>query len=174
MNLMALDLEFAQPCGTIIQVGIAIGDIKTGEILYTGQWDIKSDTQVSEYITNLTGITQADIDKGIPLQVAYDHMVLMHMQYECIMNPLTWGGGDSETLRKQLGMDEGRWRFGRRWIDAKTLFIARQMARGQPYIGGLSRSMKKMGLKFEGEAHRASTDAENTFRMYHKLLGEFK
>jgi len=173
MILLSLDLEMAQPCGTIIQVGYAIGDTATGEILLSATYNIKSDVVVSEFITKLTGITQDVVDAGTSLYEAYEQMAKYHAKYKCLMNPLTWGGGDSETLRNQLGAD-GQWVFGRRWIDAKTVYISRRMAQGLPFVGGLKKSMGRMGMAFEGEAHRAEVDAINTFRIYHKLLGEFK
>ena len=128
---------------------------------------------MSEFITNLTGITQADIEGGVSLHQAYEQVMYLHESYKCFMNPLVWGSGDMELLRSQLNMDKERWVFGRRFIDAKTVFIARQMAGGLPFAGGLRNSMKRLGLKFEGLAHRADVDAINTFRIYHKLLGEF-
>jgi inhibitor of KinA sporulation pathway (predicted exonuclease) len=174
MIVMSLDLEMSQPDNIIIQVGAAVGNTDTGSILWSGRYNIKSDTQVSPFITGLTGITQTDVDLGIPLQEAYDDLALMHKVNSCVMNPLVWGGGDMELLRSQLGMDREKWIFGRRFIDVKTVYTARQMARGMTGYGGLKNSMKKMGLKFEGDAHRAEIDAINTFKMYHKLLGEFK
>ena len=173
MILMSLDLELNQPCNTIIQIGITVGDTETGLISEIVRYDIKSDTQVTPYITDLTGITQQQVDTGIPLQEAYTDICRLHGIHKCFMNPLVWGSGDMELLRSQLNMDNQRWVFGRRFIDAKTVFIARQMAGGLPFAGGLRNSMKRLGLKFEGLAHRADVDAINTFRIYHKLLGEF-
>jgi len=92
---------------------------------------------------------------------------------ERVLNPITWGGGDTETLREQLQLDREQWLFGRRWLDAKTLFVAWRMAQGRELQGGLGRSMTKLGLAFEGRQHNAIDDAENTFRIYRALLFEF-
>jgi len=72
-----------------------------------------------------------------------------------------------------LQLDRERWLFGRRWLDAKTLFVAWRMAQGRELQGGLGRSMTKLGLAFEGRQHNAIDDAENTFRIYRALLFEF-
>jgi inhibitor of KinA sporulation pathway (predicted exonuclease) len=71
------------------------------------------------------------------------------------------------------GLNRERWLFGRRWLDAKTLFVAWRMAQGRELHGGLGRSMTKLGLAFEGRQHNAIDDAENTFRIYRALLFEF-
>ena len=76
----------------------------------------------------------------------------------------------AETLRQHLGLEHDRWLFGRRWLDVKTVYIAWCHARGKEGFGGLSSSMKKLKLKFEGRAHNAAIDAWNTFRMYRALL----
>lgn len=175
MNIMSLDLEFSQPEEIIIQVGVAIGDTNTGEILESRSWNIRSDAVVSQYITDLTGITQDDVTNAShTLAECYEELREMHTRHKCMRNPLTWGGGDSEALRHQLGLDEDLFLFGRRHLDTKTLFVSRQMANSLPFVGGLKRSMGRLGMKFEGTPHRAADDARNTFLIYHRLLDHFR
>jgi inhibitor of KinA sporulation pathway (predicted exonuclease) len=91
-----------------------------------------------------------------------------------ILNPLTWGGGDTVILRQQLGLSEERWMFGRRWIDVKTLYVAWRMSHDKEISGGLAKAMTRLGLTFQGRKHNALDDAHNTFRMYRALLAEFR
>lgn len=172
-NYLALDLELNQPSNTIIQVGLAVGNIFTGELLFKDAMHVNSKETLDPYIIGLTGITQVDVDGGVSLQAAYEHMVAVANQYDVFINPLTWGGGDSETLRQQLNMNDQRWRFGRRWIDAKTVYIAWRTAQAKEVQGGLANAMTKLGLAFKGRKHNAGDDAANTFRIYHRLLQEF-
>lgn len=172
INLMSLDLEYNQPSKSIIQVGIAIGNLKSGDILETRCYNIKVDEQISEFITTLTGIEQDDVDEGFDLDWAYGRIYALHLEYDCFRNPITWGGGDSEDLRKALGLDDDRYVFGRRWIDAKTLFVSRCLAKDEKTQSGLAKSMTRLGLQFEGRKHNAKDDAVNTFRIYRKLLEE--
>lgn len=181
MNITVLDLEHNQPSGKIVQIGAVIGDTQTGVIHQRLRIYINPGEPIAPFITDLCGITQAQIDQnGISLKEGYKLLRQFHLQHSAFMNPVTWGGGDSQTIYDQLD-EESRndWCFGRRWIDAKTLAVARMMAREDKILsGGLSSSMKRFGLKFTGRKHDAQDDAENTFKIYHHMLylmrhGEF-
>ena len=117
----ALDLEMNQPSGTIIQVGACVGNIQTGEILETLSVFVNPKEKLSDFIIDLTGITQEDVNNGVTLEEAYLKLKEMHLRHKSFTNAITWGGGDSKELLDQLGMDQEdeRWCFGRRWIDAK-------------------------------------------------------
>lgn len=173
MKILSLDMEYNQPSQTIIQVGYVIGDLETGEILERVCREVKVDEIVSDYIVNLTGITQDQIEAGSSLEDIYKEMKALHTKHGCFRNALTWGGGDSDDLRHALGLDDERYLFGRRWIDAKTVYVSRCFAKGLKHQSGLAKSMLKLGLRFEGRKHNALDDAENTFRIYRKLLEDF-
>ena len=98
----------------------------------------------------------------------------MHLRHKSFTNTITWGGGDSKELLDQLGMDQEdkRWCFGRRWIDAKTLFVSWRFANGLQIQGGLKNACNKIGVKFQGPAHRADLDALNTFHAYRMMLNK--
>lgn len=169
---IALDLEMNQPSGAIIQVGLAAGDLRTGECLGSLEVLVSPGEPLSPSIIKLCGITDAMLAaEGVSLSAAHDRILEFLAPFAASrqLNPLTWGGGDSDTLRKQLGKDGETWAFGRRWIDTKTVYVAWQHAHGREARGGLRSSMKQLGLKFEGRAHTAAADAWNTFRMYRKL-----
>lgn len=174
MNILSLDLEFNQPSNTIIQVGAVVGNIETGDILESLCIETSCGEQINPEIVKLTGVTQEQVDNGASLTEAYRALKTLHTKYDCFRNCLTWGGNDSLMLRNQLGLDDDRFLFGRRHIDAKTLFVSRCFARGERHQSGLARSMRRMGLNFEGRKHNAKDDALNTFRIYIELLKEFK
>ena len=101
----------------------------------------------------------------------------MHERYVSFVNCITWGGGDSQELLGQLTANNPEftgWCFGRRWLDAKSIYVSYRLANGLPIQGGLAKSMTKVGLKFEGQKHNALDDSENTFRMYCTLLWKMK
>ena len=173
----SLDLEMAQPSGRIIQLGMCVGNIRTGQIFDKISVFINPHEKLSQFIMDLTHITQEDVDSGVSLEEGYRKLQKMHEHYLAERNPLTWGGGDSSELIKQLKEEnpnfEG-WCFGRRWIDVKTLFISWRLANEKPIQGGLAKSMIKVGLNFQGAKHNATDDAINTFRMYCKMLEMLK
>lgn len=174
INIISLDMEFEQPCQTIIQIGVVVGNLKTGEILEEYCEHVKVDIQISEYIRKLTGIKQRDIDNGKSLIEIYQDLIRLHDDYNCFRNPLTWGGGDSQDLRNSLNLDDEMFLFGRRWIDVKTVFISYMFSQGKGHRSGLAKSLLRLGMQFEGKKHRSVDDAKNTFLIYRELLERFQ
>lgn len=172
---VALDLEMNQPSGRIIQVGAVVGDMQTGSCVTRFECLVNPGESLEPRIAQLCGIHADALARAGTIAQAYDLLSAWLLPYAQTrqLNALTWGGGDTSTLRSELGLDDERWLFGRRWIDVKTVFIAWQNARGLTGVGGLARSMGRMGLAFQGRKHYATDDAWNTFRMYFKLLHEF-
>lgn len=176
MNLTILDLEMNKPSGNIIQIGAVVGNLESGEILdYVSIYvKLPDGEQLSEFIKTLTGITQEQVDTGVSLLEAYSQLRVMHEKHKCFLNPVTWGGGDSQYLYKQLQdmhpESSTPWCFGQRWIDAKTLYVCQRMAKGDNPRSGLSKSMARLGLQFRGSKHNGCDDAFNTFRMFRKLV----
>lgn len=172
MKIMCIDLEMNQPSGKIIQIGAVVGDTTNGDILERYRAYVNPGEPLQQFIVDLTGVTEKDIaDKGTSLTEAYEGLRLMHLRHDCFMNPLTWGGGDSQTILDQLPVnDREHWPFGRRWIDAKTVHVSKMIANGKVLSGGLSTSMKTYNLKFQGRKHDAQDDAENTWRIYYHML----
>ena len=183
MNFIALDLEFNQPSQKIIQIGAVVGDID-GNILEKLDILIDPNEVINPYIVDLCGITDEDIEQhGVSLEEGYDKVQQLHAKYQCIRNPIVWGGGDSASLRNELEKQGHSFSngygdtsnsppfcFGFRWIDVKTLYQVHRIRNKLPLQGGLAKSMTKMGMKFEGTKHNATDDALNTFRMFLKLL----
>jgi inhibitor of KinA sporulation pathway (predicted exonuclease) len=177
----SLDLEMNQPSRKIIQIGACAGNIRTGEILEKLSIFVNPQEQLAPFIIELTGIKQEDVDTGLTIYEGYKKLAEFHKKHKSFVNPITWGGGDSQEIYEQLkkecghvwGLDD-HWCFGRRWIDTKTLFVSWRFANGKPIQGGLAKSMLKVGLKFEGRKHNATDDAVNTFRTYTKMLDLLK
>lgn len=176
--IVSLDLEFNQPSKRIIQVGCVIGDLTTGKVVDRFSSFANPGEALAPEIVKLCGIKQSDVDSAPDIKEAYRQLTywLKPHDVQRSLNPLCWGGGDSEDLRLALGMDrENRaaWAFGRRWIDVKTVFIAWRAAHQRPGDGGLAKSMTKLGLAFQGRRHNALDDAENTFLVFIALLNQF-
>jgi inhibitor of KinA sporulation pathway (predicted exonuclease) len=173
VNLLSLDLEMNQPSGRIIQIGACVGNIHTGEIVETLSILVDPGEPLSDFIIGLTGITEERLDRdSTSLLEAYQTLQSMHKRHTCFMNPLTWGGGDSYELKKQLIEQDslqGPWCFGRRWIDVKTLYHTRQLMNGKPVQAGLAKALVKLGLQFKGRKHDALDDAINTFKIFLEL-----
>lgn len=170
MIFTSLDLEMNQPSGKIIQIGAVIGDIKTGIIIEKMSYIVDSGEKLDPKIITLTGITQEVHDNGMDLQYAYALLESGHISHKSFRNPITWGGGDSLELRQQLGLERDSFIFGRRWIDAKTLFQSYCLSNNMKIQSGLKKSCHRMGVQFEGPAHDALQDALNTFKLFRVIL----
>lgn len=173
--LTSLDLEMNQPSGTIIQIGGVCADIVTGEILEELSIIVHTNETLHPFIIKLTGINQSQVDSGVSLVEAYKMLRDMHIRHKSLLNPMTWGGGDSEYLRTQLfkaNTEEPlQWCFGRRWLDIKTLHQLNCMAKGIKIQAGLAKAMTRWGIAFKGTKHNALDDARNTFILARQILG---
>ncbi len=180
MNYLSLDLEGNQPSEKIIQIGACIANIGSGEVFSKFSQLVLIDEAITPYIETLTGISNLDMHaEGVSLKEAYGRLIAWRQAFidagnTLELNPLVWGGGDSLWLRNQLGADATPWFFGRRWIDVKTIYQFRQLARGEKIQAGLAKALIRCGLKFEGRKHNALDDAVNTARVAHVLLSEMR
>lgn len=171
-NFLSLDLEFNQPSRNIIQVGICIGNIQQSENDYIiKKWYVDPREPISEEITKLTGITDTDIvDYAVPMATVATELSDMIKTNKCFVNPITWGGGDSDMLLRVFSDRNIEFpHFGHRWIDVKTITTYLAMALDKKTSGGLSSVMGRYHLSFKGEAHRADVDAFNTLRLFFKV-----
>lgn len=171
-NFLSLDLEMNQPSGKIIQVGVCVASLSTIDAPIKKMWYIDPQEEITDFITNLTGITNQDIkNHAVSHDVVAKEIVELMETHKCFINPVTWGGGDSQTL-----IDEIRERgiefntFGRRWIDVKTIHIFLEMCKGKTVKGGLRSAMGARKMTFIGEAHRADVDAHNTLRFFFHMI----
>lgn len=167
---MSLDLELQQPSRAIIQIGVCIGNTETGAVVEQVKWHVKINETLNPYIIELTGITQAEVDNAEPLIEVYKKLVTLYQKHQCHLNMMTWGGGDSECLKEQLGQTDIPWSFGHRWLDVKTLFQVYCLRDNKKVQAGLAKALTRVGMNFEGRKHDAGDDAYNTWRLFIFLM----
>jgi inhibitor of KinA sporulation pathway (predicted exonuclease) len=170
-NFLSLDLEMNQPSGKIIEVGVAIGNTDH-EIIMVKNWFVDPQEPIDEYITQLTTIDDDTIrESSVPMEVVAAELSELIRKYECFVNPVQWGGGDSQKLLSEFRIRGIEFPyFGRREIDVKTICVFLAMAAGQKPAGGLKSYLHRHKLQFRGTPHRAAVDAENTLSLWFSLM----
>jgi inhibitor of KinA sporulation pathway (predicted exonuclease) len=177
---LAIDLELnngpdnSTPDPAIIQIGVAWGsyDHYSSDTIQTAAWYVNPHEPIYPRITELTGITDEDVQtrSTTHVDIALQLGEIIRSN-DVFVNPVTWGGGDSDTCLREFRAAGCEFHhFGRRWIDVKTWHIFHMLARGRNHSGGLSKAMAQHGLQFRGTAHRADVDAANTLRLFFKML----
>ena len=178
-NYISLDLELNnKQDGTtprIIQVGVSIGSPVMPDDIKTFSWYINPEEKITDFISNLTGITDEIIkEKSVSHDVVAQELGELLTVNECFVNAVVWGGGDRNDASELK--DEFRERninfpfFGRRVIDVKGTYVFLEQVSGRSPSGGLRKSLSRYGLKFQGTPHNAEYDAYNTLRFYFHLL----
>lgn len=165
-----------QPSNKIIQVGWTIADPISGRSYEVKGPYNKIDEALDPIISNLCGITQNNLDTASTLTDVYLDMHQDWLKHKCSPTVITWSKGDLALLKSQLPINTVPWPFGQHYIDAKNLYQSWKLKTGADHLkGGLARAMTKFpGLKFEGRKHNARDDAYNTFKIYERLLKEFR
>ena len=171
-NYLSIDLELntdGTQTDEICEVGIAIGS--PGNIFLKESRLIKIKKPLHPKSTEITGITQEDVDGGVELKEVAEWLSNLIDTHKPFVNAVQWGVGDSIELLDEFKRNDISFPyFGRRFIDVKHFFLFIEAANGRALSGGLRSSMGKHKLSFIGTPHRAEDDAFNTLRFFFHLL----
>lgn len=172
-EIIVLDLESTCEEGgqrrentEIIEIGGCILNIKTLDISNKFSYIIKpTKYKISRYCTNLTGITQEDVDDGISLREALDDM---KETYKIRKRPFSaWGDYDRDMLQLECEAKGIKYPFSSAFINIKALFpILFQLKESC----GVKGALDLLNLKFEGQEHSGCDDAYNTAKIFVKML----
>lgn len=166
MRICVIDLEMNQPSGSIIQIGAVCYDIRQSREISTYLETVNPGEQISEYITGLTGITQAEVDSCSPLPEVAARFAAWAREVGTGKLLAAWGS-DCYYLKQRVSPEHYIWS---RALDLKQMSTVMQAALPGKSGGGLSTQMTRLGLEFEGKAHNALTDARNTVRLLEVYL----
>ena len=141
----------------IIEIGLCVLDVPT--LARAEQRTILVRpvcSTVSAYCTQLTTLTQADVDGGMPLAEA--GQALVH-EYQAPVRPwASYGDYDRKQFERNCGEFGIPYPFGPTHLNVKTLAA---VAHGWSREVGMSEALKRMGLPLEGAHHRGGDDAWN-------------
>lgn len=193
--LLILDFEstcwknrHAAPPPEIIEFPVVLLDLSTGDIVSEFQEYVMptENPKLSEFCTELTGITQDTVEDGIPLGTCLHlfkkWMTDISSQFNLVLDKneegkggrchvytcCTWSDWDlnlcleNECRRKQLTKPLQL----STWIDIRAVYKRFY----QRIPKGLNGALRDLGLEFEGREHSGIVDARNTARLVFKMV----
>ena len=150
----------------IIEIGICILDIQTGECSQPESVIIKPQhSTVSEFCTNLTTLTQEDVDKGVKYEEAINYLQPKYNLKNRIW--ASYGDYDRKMFFEMSKLYKIQYPFSQTHINIKSWFaLSRRMKREV----GTGKAIDMMGLTFEGTQHRAVDDVRNIAIIFKDVL----
>jgi inhibitor of KinA sporulation pathway (predicted exonuclease) len=172
MKVLTLDCEYNQPSKKLINIGAAVFDARSAELIETLDLYINPNEPINPEIIDLTGITDSDVKNGLTPFQAYEELKRFHKKHKCFMNPLVWGSStsnDSHHIWTESQSTEENF-MGFRVLDVKTIYQSWKLFENKQIKSSLKEACERCGLSFEGIPHRALPDAINTFRIWYFLV----
>ncbi|WP_030213222.1 3'-5' exonuclease [Streptomyces bikiniensis] len=151
----------------IIEIGLTVVDLDARERLSRHRILVRPvRSRVSAFCTDLTGLTQAEVDTGLDFAAACR---LLATAYEAGRRPwASWGEYDRKQFTHQCRTTGTQYPFGRRHTNAKAVFTE---AYGLSRRPGMAQALEVAGLPLEGRHHRGEDDAWNIAALVLRIAG---
>ena len=146
----------------IIEIGLTVVDVSAGRRVSRHRVLVRPvRSTVSDFCTELTGLTQAEVDRGVTFAEACRILV---QEYEARERPwASWGEYDRRQFARQSQADGVAYPFGcpteRTHTNAKAVFAAAYGLRGKP---GMDHALQIAGLPLEGRHHRGEEQGQGS------------
>lgn len=150
----------------IIEIGICLVDVDLAKLVVKESILIKPEPSlVSDFCTQLTTLTQAQVDKGIPFSAA---CLKLRKSYDSAQRVwASWGEYDKNMFEKQCLSTGVKYPFGIRHINIKNLFA---LVNSLPKEVGMANALELLNMPLEGTHHRGGDNAWNIGKILAKLL----
>lgn len=150
----------------IIEIGICTLDIASGKRLEKESILVKPErSRVSPFCTQLTTLTQEQVDQGISFVEACAILKEKYLSKERVW--ASYGDYDRNQFEKQCQARFIDYPFGSRHINVKTLVAVMY---GLPREVGMAGALEVLNLPLDGTHHRGVDDAWNIAGILSKLL----
>lgn len=151
----------------IIEIGICLLDVKSGEISDNRGIIVKPERSiVSDFCTELTTITQNLVDKeGIAFTEACR---ILKNEYDAHARPwASFGAYDLKQFQRQCTELKIAYPLGPSHINVKTLFALKYQLGHET---GMAGALEMLNIPLEGTHHRGVDDAKNIAKILHRIL----
>ena len=150
----------------IIEIGICTLSITSGERLTKETILVKPErSTVSEFCTQLTTLTQEQVERGIDFPNACSILKNKYLSKDRVW--ASYGDYDRRQFERQCQSRQISYPFGARHINVKTLFA---LIYALPNEVGMAEALEIMNLPLEGVHHRGVDDAWNIAGILSELL----
>ncbi|MFI6908818.1 exonuclease domain-containing protein [Nonomuraea sp. NPDC050394] len=153
----------------IIEIGLTVVDLAAGERVARHGIVVKPvRSTVSPFCTELTGLTQEEVDRGVPFAEACRLLRADHLSYA---RPwASWGDYDRKQFTRQCATTGVRYPFSHDHTNAKLAFTQAHGLRKRP---GMAQALAIAGLPLDGRHHRGEDDAWNIAALILHLASRF-
>lgn len=151
----------------IIEIGLCVLETSTGERVIQESFLVKPTvSKVSRFCTQLTTLTQKQVDQGLSLKEACK---ILGKKYAS--RDYTWasyGDYDRRQFERECQEKNIAYPFGNTHINVKNLLAITQRWERER---GMASALEKLGLPLEGTYHRGGDDAWNVANILRWILG---
>jgi inhibitor of KinA sporulation pathway (predicted exonuclease) len=150
----------------IIEIGLCVVDLVGRARVGRDRIMVRpARSRVSEFCTELTGITQEEVDGGVDFRAACELLATRHRAGS--RRWASWGDYDRKQFERQCAATRVRYPFGAAHVNAKQVFADAHGIRRQ----GMAGALKHAGLPLEGRHHNGADDAWNIGALVLHLIG---
>ncbi len=150
----------------IIEIGISPIDTKSGNILETRDIIVKPEhSEISEFCTKLTTLTQEDVDSGISFKDACDILVNEYNSKKYAWG--SYGHYDKNQFEAQCKRENIDYPFSKSYVNIKLLLSLRYSLK--KYMD-MKKALHFLDIPLIGTHHRANDDSRNIAHILSKIL----
>ena len=154
----------------IIEIGLAVVDITTMKIVENDTILVKPQySTISEFCTELTTLTQEQVDQGISFPEACQKLKQFFKSKDRTF--ISWGDYDRKMFERNCETWYINYPFGPRHLNLKNSFA---LLHGLDHELGMDAALSMLGLKLEGIHHRGIDDAKNIANIFTHMLQTFR
>ncbi|WP_412543182.1 3'-5' exonuclease [Longispora sp. K20-0274] len=151
----------------IIEIGLCVVDLTTRQrVASRGILVRPSRSRVSAFCTELTSLTQADVDAGVSFAEACASLVGEEDSAHRVW--LSWGDYDRKQFHNDCRGSGVAYPFGRH-VNLKAAYTDAYQLRRRP---GMAQALQHAGLPLEGRHHRGVDDARNIAALLLRMLAD--
>jgi inhibitor of KinA sporulation pathway (predicted exonuclease) len=145
----------------IIEIGLTVVDLEERERLAKHRILVRPRrSTVSAFCTELTGLTQEEVDTGVEFAEACR---VLGDEHRADSRPwASWGDYDRKQFERQCRATSTRYPFGKRHTNVKLVFTEARGLRRRP---GMAEALAIAGFPLEGRHHSGADDAWNIAAM---------